>query len=233
MLTKVTLTRDQWNHLVRLFHIVNFSMFSCSHVFSSQNSKHLAEEDDAGKSDRRRACIDAIEASEFDTEKIERESISHDGFWYMKQPGELWIWLEFWYHKSWETRTKRKRRFSVKFWSVTQRWQSFSRYREIGTTGTESIHRSEVEPPQTRKLKYSMYWVCLRECYTQVESSRRRPDGAGPKSQCFDMGIIHVTNNESNDTCRSKWWQHLVHRQEDSFRGVKTVFDITQKLILN
>ena len=31
MLTKGSFTRDEWNHLLRLFNIVNFSMFSCSH----------------------------------------------------------------------------------------------------------------------------------------------------------------------------------------------------------
>ena len=34
MLTKRSCTRDEWNHLLRLFNIVNFSMFSCNH-FSS------------------------------------------------------------------------------------------------------------------------------------------------------------------------------------------------------
>ena len=31
MLTKGTLTRDEWNHLLRLFNILSLSMFSCSH----------------------------------------------------------------------------------------------------------------------------------------------------------------------------------------------------------
>ena len=31
MLTRKSFTRDEWNHLLRLFNIVSFSMFSCSH----------------------------------------------------------------------------------------------------------------------------------------------------------------------------------------------------------
>ena len=31
MLTKESFTRDEWNHLLRLFNIMSFSMFSCSH----------------------------------------------------------------------------------------------------------------------------------------------------------------------------------------------------------
>ena len=32
MLTKESFTRDEWNHLLRLFNILSFSMFSCSHI---------------------------------------------------------------------------------------------------------------------------------------------------------------------------------------------------------
>ena len=31
MLTKVSFTRDEWNHLLHLFNMMSFSMFSCSH----------------------------------------------------------------------------------------------------------------------------------------------------------------------------------------------------------
>ena len=31
MLTRKSFTRDEWNHLLRLFNIMSFSMFSCSH----------------------------------------------------------------------------------------------------------------------------------------------------------------------------------------------------------
>ena len=31
MLTKESFSRDEWNHLLRLFNIMNFSRFSCSY----------------------------------------------------------------------------------------------------------------------------------------------------------------------------------------------------------
>ena len=34
MLTKESFPRDEWNHLLRLFNIMHFSMFSCSHLAS-------------------------------------------------------------------------------------------------------------------------------------------------------------------------------------------------------
>ena len=37
MLTKGTLTRDDWNHLLRLFNVLDLSMFSCSHFRPIEN----------------------------------------------------------------------------------------------------------------------------------------------------------------------------------------------------
>ena len=99
MLTpKGTFTRDEWSHLLRFFNIMNFSMFSCSHFLSMKKGEHHVEQS-SGKKDRRRACGGEIEASEFYIKKFERESISHVGFGYIPQPGELRTGLEFGSHK--------------------------------------------------------------------------------------------------------------------------------------
>ena len=235
MLTEGFFTRDEWSHLLRLFNNMNFSMFSCSHLLSCKNTEHHVEES-SGKKVRRRACGGEIEASEFDIKKFELESIAHVGFGYLIQPGELQIGLEFWSHTHWEIRARQKRKLSVKFSSVEQIWQSFSEYREIGArdesafkdreTGawwTESTYRGEVEPPQSRDLQYSIHWESLHECSTKVESSRRRPDSAGPKSQCIVMEIIHVNNNESSDTSWRKLQWQFVHLQEHQLRGAQDV----------
>ena len=39
MLTKGFFTRDEWNYLLRLLKIMNFSMFSCSHFFFSNRTQ--------------------------------------------------------------------------------------------------------------------------------------------------------------------------------------------------
>ena len=84
-LTEGNLKRDEWSHLLRLFNIMNFSMFSSSHFLSIKKIEHHVGES-WGKKDRRRACGGEIEASEFDIKKFERESISHVGFGCMIQP---------------------------------------------------------------------------------------------------------------------------------------------------
>ena len=43
MLTKVSFTRDEWNHLLRLFNIMNFSTFSCSHFLSNMKQSTMSK----------------------------------------------------------------------------------------------------------------------------------------------------------------------------------------------
>ena len=164
-----------------------------------------------GKQDRRRTCGDETEVSMFGIMKFERESISHIGFGYIIQTGELHIGLEFWSDTPWEIRA-RQRKLSVKFASVAQRWQSFAKYREtgpkcesavkyreFGERSTESSHRGEVDPPQSRDLQYLIHWESLRVCSTKVESFRRRPD-AGAIRQCIHRVII----------CPQQWKQRYI-----------------------
>ena len=39
ILTKRSFTRDEWNHILNLLNIMNFSMFSCSHYFLSNRKQ--------------------------------------------------------------------------------------------------------------------------------------------------------------------------------------------------
>ena len=43
MLTKSSFTRDEWNHLLRWFNIMNFSMFSCSHFLSIKKPSNMSK----------------------------------------------------------------------------------------------------------------------------------------------------------------------------------------------
>ena len=45
MLTKRSFTRDEWNHLLLLLNIMNFSMFSCSHFFETESNVPCQKED--------------------------------------------------------------------------------------------------------------------------------------------------------------------------------------------
>ena len=43
MLTKGNFTRDEWDHLLRLLNIMNFSMFSCSHFLSNRKQSVMSK----------------------------------------------------------------------------------------------------------------------------------------------------------------------------------------------
>ena len=43
MLTKSSLTRDEWDHLFRLLNIMNFSMFCCSHFLSNEEQSSMSK----------------------------------------------------------------------------------------------------------------------------------------------------------------------------------------------
>ena len=45
MLTKGSFARDEWDHLLRLFNIMSFSMFSCSHFLSNRKQSVMSKRD--------------------------------------------------------------------------------------------------------------------------------------------------------------------------------------------
>ena len=49
LLTKGNFTHDEWNHLLRLFNIVSFSVFSCSHFKSVDKSKIMSKGQQEGR----------------------------------------------------------------------------------------------------------------------------------------------------------------------------------------
>ena len=94
MLTKGNFTRGEWNHLLRLLTVMKLSICSCSHFLSIEKlntrskraqERRTGEEPDVAK----------FNASKFDIKKFERERISHVGFEYIIQPGELQSGLDF------------------------------------------------------------------------------------------------------------------------------------------
>ena len=124
MLTKGNFTRDEWNHLLRLFNIMNLSMCSCSHFSPIKKHQNLGEEVDAGKKTRRRTCGGEFESNEFGIK--ERESIPDAGFGYSMQPGELWnAKLEFTSFKHREIDSARcERKRNIKFSSVASKMRT-------------------------------------------------------------------------------------------------------------
>ena len=88
LLTKGCFTRDEWCNLLRLFNIMSFSVFSCSHVRSINKSKIMSKTPQEGKPSRKRSSGGEIKANdEFDIE--ERKSVFDAGFERILQPSEF------------------------------------------------------------------------------------------------------------------------------------------------
>ena len=86
MLTKGNFTRDEWNYLLRLFNVMSFSMFCCSHFSPSDNFEILSKRQMLERKPGEERMDGKIEASEFGIEKNERKSFSHAGFGHLIQP---------------------------------------------------------------------------------------------------------------------------------------------------
>ena len=63
--TKGSFTRDEWNHFLRLLHIMNFSMFSCSHFFLSNRKQSAMSKRGQEGIFRRRFGDGEVETFEF------------------------------------------------------------------------------------------------------------------------------------------------------------------------
>ena len=136
--------------------------------FFTEKAEHHVEES-TGKKDRRRAFGGKIETSEFDIKKFECESISHVGFGYIVHPSGLQIGIGILItstEKSGRDRNENSASSSQVWHRDDNPFPSTERSgREVnqrsspgkpGARSTESTHRGEVEPPQSRDLKYSI-----------------------------------------------------------------------------
>ena len=67
MLTKGSFTRDEWSHLLRLFNLMIFSMFSCSNFFSIKSQAQSRRE---LKKEGQKKNLGECEASMFGIQKL-------------------------------------------------------------------------------------------------------------------------------------------------------------------
>ena len=85
MLTTGSLTRDEWDHLLRLLNIMNFSMFSCSHVLSDGKQSVMSKESTAeeGPAEAKLTPINLVSRNNLSAK--EKPSARFECF---EQPGE-------------------------------------------------------------------------------------------------------------------------------------------------
>ena len=84
MLTEGNCTRDEWNHFLRVFNIMNLSMFSCSHFPSLENPKTMSKK---SMQERRRGEEPVLAKSKPVSLRSKRVSVDSGC---IIQSGELW-----------------------------------------------------------------------------------------------------------------------------------------------
>ena len=198
MLTNGNFTREEWNHLLRLFSIMNFSMFSCSHFLSIKKPNTIVEESSRNQGQwvwyqetwaQNEPSLDSGASCNLVNQGLGRTSVF--------------------------TSAERSVRDSVKNPTVcSEEWQRddnpFSS--AGGTTAGDGrlVRGIQIQLART-KLAYHNLQISdslyLEKVFTNVRQKlpSRRPDSARSKSQCIDMVIIYVNNDESSDTSGRRW----------------------------
>ena len=239
MLTKGHFTRDEWNHLLRLFNIMNFSMFSSSNFLSIKKPNPKLK-----RAQERRTGEEPVVAKSKPVSLVSRnpsakQSPSLDsGASYRQVNQGLCRNSVFTCGKVVKNPT-----VSSQGWqrndnpcsSAGKPVREMSQRSSAGETGGENwepTYKDEVGPPQSSSLWQSIHWESLHECSTKVASLWGRPD-AWSKSQCMDMGLFMSTTMKAAGHLGQHYNENLVTYRNTNFDALKTLFDTTQKLILD
>ena len=195
MLTKGNFTRDERSHLLRLFNTMNFPMVSCSHFLLRSRTPCWRELRKEGQSlsasqsptlDSGTSYSPVNDRMDWNSDLTSAEKSVRDRVENSSSSSQVW-------HKGDNPfpSTERSGR------EVNPRSSTGKREREAQNQLTEVKLN---ESPQFRDLQHLIHWESLHECQKKVESSWRRPDSAGSRSQCTAMEIICVNDNESSDS---------------------------------
>ena len=144
---------------------------------------------------------------------------------------------EFCFREHGETCARHGPELSNEFSRVAKRWQSvlvygetragwcvwaFREYKETCARCWEPTRKDKVGLPHYANLRQSILWKSLQECSTEVESSWGWSFD-GSNSQCIDLGIIYVNNNESISSSSVKIQCEFGCVQEHHFRWARDV----------
>ena len=132
---KVNFTRDEWNHLLRLFNIMKFSTFSCRHFPSIEKPNTMSK-----RAQERRTGEEPVVSKSKPVSLISRV-----GLGCVIQPGDS--------QRSVRDRVgqilKSGTEMTIPFLSTGKPMREIS---EIGARNSESTYKGEVGPPQSSSL---------------------------------------------------------------------------------
>ena len=228
MLTEESITRDEWDHLLRLINIVNLSMFSCSHFLSWKRGPQWRSRDQW-----------ILVSNNLTSAKKDPPQES-------KQPGKSRIGSEFCFSSRQETVAKHQPEPNNMFSREATR--STFQHQETGAerwifklSPRQETERSrggqpirKVEVAQCADLRLSVPWESLQESAEKVESRwKRTTNYRSVEDQRTDLGTVYDDNNESRHSPWTKLHWEFGSFQEHELEELQNLFHITQKLVLH
>ena len=245
MLTEGIVTRVEWNNLLRLCNIMNFPVLSRSQLFSNSKTR---------TSCRRGRCR---------KEKQEKSLwLQHQGQWVWHQEVCPWInlpccirvyhtaqWIADWVgilisqalRDQDETETKTQRQVlkcteMTIFFQVPrnrcERWKSALTYREIGPRCAELTHGDKMDPSQSADLQQA---VLCEKVFANARQKLSRPGEDQMLDVKVNVLIWWLLSGTMRATIRlgENYKENLFSYRSADFKAFKTLFDMTQKLMLN
>ena len=221
-LTKGNFTRDKWNHCLRLFIIMNLSMFSCSHFRAiEKNPKTMSMRSMQGRKTRRRS-----RRSSLVSKSVNRSPMLDSGESYSPGFMDCTVGIRI-LQASRNSKCERcERKLSIQFSSVALNWKHPSKHREIDCENPNSTHRDKVDLSQLWDLQYTILWERLRECRTKVESSGSRQNAGSRSWWIFMSATLKAAVHLGLD------YEKTFITKNTDLEQFKTLFDITKQLIL-
>ena len=144
---------DEWNHLLRVFNILNFSLSSCSHSLSTQKPNTMS--------------------------KITQERMTEEGPAMAKSKPVSLIsrsWSEFCVHKHLETSAGQGPEPSNEFSRAAAKWLSAFKPKETSAGCRQPTSKGKFGLPQHANLRQKIPYESLQKSSTVIESSREWTD---------------------------------------------------------
>ena len=232
LLTKGNFTRDEWNDLLRLFYIMSFSVFSCSHIKSINKSKIMSKRSmQERKPGEERVVAKSKPMVSLVSKNANRSPMQDSSV--CSSSGSFGMQSQ----SSDRSGTGKPVARCVKVVNEntapsSQVWHQNENTRsDFGKPVSKLLDRlSETRFPHHNFEIFNVEH--LEKIFSSVRQRLSRPERDEVKDVDV-LGNLHVSDNEAAVHLGPDYEEHLRTTKNIHFEQVKTLFDISQNVILN
>ena len=217
MLNRGHFTRDEWNHLLRLFNIMNLSMFSSSYFLSIKQPNTMSKRAQERRTEEEEPVVAKSKPASLVSRNMSAKQPTLVGFGCFMQPRESRVGSELCVHENWEigagqsptpnSEFSRVAEMITRFQALGDQCKRWVSVQALGDWCVESRTNLQRRSWTTKILK-SPTIDTLRKSSQNVRPKLNRCEDDQifliSKKQCFDMAIVHVNNDECGSTSWTK-----------------------------